>query len=68
MKLDQFMFSLLLLIMFSCNKGEDKCYDRKLDKSHSGICTADCPGVIGCDGNLYCNECVANSQGIKIVD
>jgi len=27
-------------------------------------CTADCPGVCGCDGKFYCNVCSANGLGI----
>ena len=30
-------------------------------------CTADCIGVLGCDGKTYCNECVARRNGIKII-
>jgi hypothetical protein len=29
-------------------------------------CTADCPGVCGCDGQFYCNECTANSFGVDV--
>jgi hypothetical protein len=29
-------------------------------------CDTDCPGVCGCDGKFYCNECNANSAGVGI--
>lgn len=29
-------------------------------------CDGDCPGVCGCDGQFYCNECDAHSAGIDI--
>ena len=28
------------------------------------ICTADCPGVCGCDGTFYCNACDAQRLGV----
>jgi hypothetical protein len=33
-----------------------------------GTCIADClyPGVCGCDGRLYCNECVAEEAGTRV--
>jgi hypothetical protein len=30
------------------------------------VCTEDCPGVCGCDGTTYCNECIAGSAGESI--
>lgn len=56
----------LSLVLFSCGKS-DSCYDRKMEKNHSGICSADCPGVCGCDDVFYCNECEANRAGISKV-
>jgi len=48
----------------SCDKG---CYNPSLEKASQGIvCTADCPGVIGCDGKNYCNECEANKLGVAV--
>lgn len=57
--------SLMALIGFSaCNKD---CYDAELANAFATIdCTADCPGVTGCDGNTYCNECLANQNGIRV--
>jgi hypothetical protein len=31
-------------------------------------CPADCPGVCGCDGSVYCNECIAASEGVNVQD
>lgn len=58
----------IFLLIISCNKNKPDCFDRKMYKSHNGICLMDCPGVLGCDGEIYCNECVANSQGITVVE
>lgn len=52
------------LCLSSCSKD---CYDKELEEQFYTIdCTADCPGVTGCDGKTYCNECMANSQGIRV--
>jgi hypothetical protein len=60
------LFITLLLTIFSCKK-ESGCYDAQLEKQfRNSFCTADCPGVIGCDGKTYCNECEANRQGIRV--
>src|SRR5262249_25951036 len=29
-------------------------------------CPIDCPGVCGCDGVFYCNECLANVAGVGV--
>jgi hypothetical protein len=53
-------------ILSSCNR-KSSCYDEQLyQKNKNNFCTTDCPGVIGCDGKTYCNECEANRQGIKV--
>lgn len=40
--------------------GGGTCMERPI------ICTADCPGVCGCDGRIYCNACIAASMGIDV--
>ena len=55
-----------LFILSSCKK-ERSCYDEQLYQQYKNKgCTTDCPGVKGCDGKTYCNECEANSRGIRI--
>ena len=56
----------ILSSIASCKK-ESSCYDEQLYQQHKNdICTTDCPGVTGCDGKTYCNECEANRQGIRV--
>jgi hypothetical protein len=50
-----------IVLFTSCDKNES-CYDASL--IHNGVCTQDCPGFLGCDGNTYCNECMAAQEGI----
>lgn len=46
-----------------------KCYDEELyNKFKDKPCPTDCPGMMGCDGHVYCNECEANRHGIIIED
>jgi hypothetical protein len=60
------LFITLLLTIFSCKK-ESGCYDAQLEQQfRNSFCTEDCPGVIGCDGKTYCNECDANRHGIRV--
>ena len=55
-----------LFLLSSCKK-EKSCYDEQLYQQYKNKgCTTDCPGVTGCDGKTYCNECEANSRGIRI--
>lgn len=57
---------LCAILATSCNK-EKECYDEALYQQHKDdLCTMDCPGVIGCDGKTYCNECVARTKGIRL--
>ena len=62
------VFAFVLLVCFtSCKKGLPlNCYDWfYYQKQKNSICLQDCPGVIGCDGKNYCNECGMHSKGIK---
>jgi hypothetical protein len=56
-----------LITIESCTKKEHSCQNLKMKKEHSGICPENCPGVKGCDGKTYCNECDANRNGITVV-
>jgi len=63
------LYAILLLMCTSLTFASCKkdCYDRELEEQYYVIdCTADCPGVTGCDGKTYCNECIANSHGIRV--
>jgi hypothetical protein len=62
------LFLLMALAAVSCKKkDETECYDFALEQHFKKVnCTQDCPGVVGCDGKNYCNECVANQHGIKV--
>jgi hypothetical protein len=51
-------------IFSSCNKD---CYNPNLEAEYENkLCPTDCPGVIGCDGKEYCNECMANKMGVAV--
>ncbi|MBK7309703.1 MAG: kazal domain protein [Sphingobacteriaceae bacterium] len=64
---DLLFITVLIAITTSCQKKEADCYDADLKKQYETInCIQDCPGVIGCDGKKYCNECIANSHGIRV--
>ena len=57
------MAAIVGLTFTSCKKD---CFDQSLQDQFQTIdCIADCPGVTGCDGKTYCNECLANQQGIR---
>jgi hypothetical protein len=62
-----FVFTFLTLLSFvSCDAEEISCYNQEMEENHSGTCQQNCPGVCGCDGIFYCNECIANSKGISV--
>jgi len=43
------------------------CFDEELyNKSKDKDCPTDGPGMMGCDGHVYCNECEAHRNGIHI--
>jgi hypothetical protein len=45
----------------------DDCYDQALADSMATVdCIADCPGVTACNGDTYCNECLANQAGYAV--
>ncbi len=52
--------------MTACTK--TNCYSASIEASHrNDVCPSLCPGVIGCDGQTYCNVCEANKKGIQYV-
>ncbi len=63
------MIAAVALCLASCKKDlPTSCYDKAYHDEHKNdICTADCPGVTGCDDKTYCNECVMHTNGIKHV-
>jgi hypothetical protein len=61
-----FSFTVLSGVVISCKK-ETECFDAELYQKHKDdICLQDCPGVVGCDGKTYCNECIARTKGIRV--
>jgi len=53
----------------ACKKQEEaSCFSLSLQQQSIGLfCIDDCPGVKGCDGNIYCNECYAAKAGMSVV-
>jgi len=61
-----FLFGLVAL-MFSAPACNKDCYNPSLEAEFSKkACPTDCPGVVGCDGKTYCNECEANRVGVAV--
>ena len=46
----------------SCGSGDQMGTCR----SRPEVCTKDCPGVTGCDGQFYCNACMAHRAGFDL--
>jgi hypothetical protein len=72
MKNYKIIFSLILIFsFFSCKKTVESavnpsCFDAGLKEQYkNAFCTQDCPGIIGCDDKMYCNECEAARFGIR---
>ena len=68
-----YIISVLFLILFSCekdkveNEGKQDCFNKQLYEQHKNdFCPANCTGVTGCDGKIYCNACEASRQGITV--
>lgn len=62
-----FIVCLFACLFSSCRKGLPlSCYDTFYHNKHKkDVCNQDCPGVVGCDGKNYCNQCIMHSNGIK---
>ncbi len=65
--MQKLLIALFSIILVACKKDLPlSCYDKAFYEKHKNdICTADCPGVTGCDGKMYCNECGMHANGIK---
>lgn len=59
----------LPIFMISCSKDES-CNIKKKDKFCPTSCAYDIDkgwGVCGCDGKIYCNICIAEAEGVRVV-
>lgn len=57
----------IAMLAMGCRK--ETCPDPKLQRQHAkDVCTTDCPGVVGCDGRTYCNECEALRHGVRLAE
>jgi hypothetical protein len=67
MKRITFLLGIILFAnLTACKKTNNSCFDAALkEQNKNAFCTQDCPGITGCDGKIYCNDCEAARQGIK---
>lgn len=56
------VFAFLVSVLTMGCKMSTGCFDQNLyDQNKGDACPENCPGVKGCDGETYCNECIPNS-------
>ena len=64
---DLLTMAIIAILATGCRK--ETCPNPKLQNQHAkDVCTADCPGVVGCDGKTYCNECEARRHGVRLAE
>lgn len=49
-----------------CHRPSGMCTSAGVCEATPTMCTEDCPGVCGCDGVTYCNECTAGVAGASV--
>lgn len=51
-----------------CDFPGETCGPQGTCSAQPGGCPEDCPGVCGCDGEFYCNGCMAQASGVDVSD
>lgn len=51
---------------FYCATYPNSCDSQGSCQPAVDLCDDDCPGICGCDGEFYCNECTAQAAGVDV--